>query len=58
MQLHPYNVAQKTEVIVEHFRGNVRHHMDGRAKAMVVTSGRLHAVLHAGLPALHRREGV
>ena len=44
MQLHPYNVAQKTEVIVEHFRGNVRHHMDGRAKAMVVTSGRLHAV--------------
>ena len=44
MQLHPHNVAQKTEVIVEHFRGNVRHQMDGRAKAMVVTSGRLHAV--------------
>ena len=44
MRLHPYNVAQKTEVIVEHFRNSVRHHMDGRAKAMVVTSGRLHAV--------------
>ena len=36
--------TQKTEVIVEHFRNNVRHHMEGRAKAMVVTSGRLHAV--------------
>ena len=43
-QLHPHNLTQKTEVIVEHFRSNVRHHMDGRAKAMVVTSGRLHAV--------------
>ena len=44
MRLHPHNIAQKTEVIIEHFRSNVRHHMDGRAKAMVVTSGRLHAV--------------
>ena len=44
MRLHPHNITQKTEVIVEHFRDNVRHHMDGRAKAMVVTSGRLHAV--------------
>ena len=44
MRLHPHNLGQKTEVIVEHFRNNVRHHMNGRAKAMVVTSGRLHAV--------------
>ena len=43
-QLHPHNLSQKTEVIMEHFRNKVRHHMDGRAKAMVVTSGRLHAV--------------
>ncbi len=42
--LHPYNIAQKTEVIVEHFRNHVRPHMEGRAKAMVVTSSRLHAV--------------
>ena len=42
--LHEYNIAQKTEVIVEHFRNNVRHLMGGRAKAMVVTSSRLHAV--------------
>ena len=42
--LHPHNVAQKTEVIVEHFRQHVRHKMNGRGKAMVVTSSRLHAV--------------
>ena len=42
--LHPHNIAQKTEVIVEHFRNNVRFLMDGRAKAMVVTSSRLHAM--------------
>ncbi len=42
--LHPYNIEQKTEVIVEHFRESVRHRLNQRAKAMVVTSSRLHAV--------------
>ncbi len=44
MSLHPYNIAQKTQVMVEHFRDKVRHKIGGRAKAMVVTSSRLHAV--------------
>jgi len=44
MSLHPYNVAQKTEVMVEHFRTHTRHKIGKRAKAMVVTSSRLHAV--------------
>jgi type I restriction enzyme R subunit len=44
MSLHPHNIAQKTEVMVEHFRAKVRHKIGGRAKAMVVTSSRLHAV--------------
>lgn len=44
MSLHPHNIAQKTEVMVEHFRARVRHRIGGRAKAMVVTSSRLHAV--------------
>jgi type I site-specific restriction-modification system R (restriction) subunit len=44
MSLHPHNIAQKTQVIVEHFRHNVRHRIQGQAKAMVVTSSRLHAV--------------
>lgn len=44
MSLHPHNLEQKTEVMVEHFRSKVRTHLGGRAKAMVVTSSRLHAV--------------
>ncbi|TNE82541.1 MAG: type I restriction endonuclease subunit R, partial [Gammaproteobacteria bacterium] len=42
--MHPTNITQKIEVIVEHFRGHVRAHLGGRAKAMVVTSSRLQAV--------------
>ncbi len=42
--LHPYNLGQKTEVIIEHFREHVKDRLNGRAKAMVVTSSRLHAV--------------
>lgn len=44
MSLHPYNIEQKTEVMVEHFRRSVARRIGGRAKAMVVTSSRLHAV--------------
>jgi len=44
MSLHPHNIAQKTEVMIEHFRHFTRHKIGGRAKAMVVTSSRLHAI--------------
>ena len=44
MSLHPHNVAQKTEVMIEHFRQFTMHKIGGRAKAMVVTGSRLHAV--------------
>jgi type I restriction enzyme R subunit len=44
MSLHPHNIAQKTEVMLEHFHTFTRHKIGGRAKAMVVTSSRLHAV--------------
>ncbi|MEI9941983.1 MAG: type I restriction endonuclease [Pseudomonadota bacterium] len=44
MSLHPHNISQKTQVMVEHFRAKVRHKLGGRAKAMVVTGSRLHAV--------------
>jgi len=33
MSLHPHNIEQKTEVIVEHFRRKVRSHLGGGAKA-------------------------
>src|SRR5690554_2605049 len=44
VRLHPYNINQRVEVIVEHFRANIRHLLDGQAKAMVVTSSRQEAV--------------
>ena len=44
MSLHPHNIAQKTEVMVEHFRHFTMHKIGGKAKAMAVTSSRLHAV--------------
>ncbi|UQZ91128.1 restriction endonuclease subunit R [Deltaproteobacteria bacterium Smac51] len=42
--LHPYNIRQHVEVIIEHFRTSTMHKIGGRAKAMVVTESRLHAV--------------
>ena len=44
VSLHPTNIAQKVQIIVEHYRTNVRHLLDGHAKAMVVTSSREAAV--------------
>jgi type I restriction enzyme R subunit len=44
VRLHPYNISQKVEVIVEHFRDHVRHLLNGQAKAMVVTGSRQEAV--------------
>ncbi len=44
VNLHPTNIAQKTEIIIEHFRGSVATQLAGRAKAMVVTGSRLSAV--------------
>lgn len=44
MRLHPYNIAQKTEVMIEHFNAVTRHKVGGKAKAMVVTGSRLEAV--------------
>lgn len=44
VRLHPYNIAQKVQVVVEHFRENVQPLLDGKAKAMVVVSSRKEAV--------------
>ena len=44
VSLHPTNLAQKAEIIVEHFRAHTQSRIGGRAKAMVVTRSRLHAV--------------
>jgi len=44
VRLHDYNISQKVQVIVEHFKDNVMGLLGGQAKAMVVTSSRKEAV--------------
>ncbi len=44
MTLHPTNVTQKVQFIVEHFTKNVAHRLDGKAKAMVITNSRAAAI--------------
>ncbi|MBP6615657.1 MAG: type I restriction endonuclease subunit R [Aquabacterium sp.] len=44
VRLHPYNISQKVQVVVEHFLENVQPLLNGRAKAMVVVGSRLEAV--------------
>ena len=44
VRLHPYNIAQKVQIVVEHYRANVQPLLDGRAKAMVVVGSRIEAV--------------
>ena len=42
--VHDDHLNRKAEMVVEHFRQHTARKIDGRAKAMVVTSSRLHAV--------------
>lgn len=44
VRLHPTNISSKVSIIVEHFRQNIAHLLDGKAKAMVVTGSRKEAV--------------
>jgi type I restriction enzyme R subunit len=44
LRLHPHNIAQKTEIMIEHFNLSTFHKIGGHAKAMVVTGSRLEAV--------------
>ncbi len=44
VRLHPYNIAQKVQIVVEHYRENVQPLLAGKAKAMVVVASRKEAV--------------
>ncbi|MEA3211786.1 MAG: type restriction enzyme subunit [Chthoniobacter sp.] len=44
VRLHPYNISQKVQIVVEHFRELVAPLLDGQAKAMVVVGSRVEAV--------------
>ncbi len=44
VRLHPYNISQKVEIVVEHYRQLVAPLLTGKAKAMVVVASRVEAV--------------
>lgn len=44
--LHPHTINQKSHVMLNHFMENTIHKINGRGKAMVITSSRAHAVLY------------
>jgi type I restriction enzyme R subunit len=44
VRLHPHNISQKVQIVVEHYRAMVQPLLDGKAKAMVVVASRLEAV--------------
>ena len=44
VELHETNIAQRIEVIIEHFRTSVMQELGGQAKAMVITDSRQSAV--------------
>ncbi|HSF29463.1 MAG TPA: RNA-binding domain-containing protein [Candidatus Tectomicrobia bacterium] len=44
VDLHPHAINEKVRIMVGHFAAQVQHEIGGRAKAMIVTRSRLHAV--------------
>jgi type I restriction enzyme R subunit len=44
VDLHEHAIGKKVEIMIGHFADQVAHRIDGRAKAMIVTRSRLHAV--------------
>jgi len=43
---HPFAIASKSHIMLNHFMDKTIHKIGGRAKAMLVTSSRAHAVLY------------
>jgi type I restriction enzyme R subunit len=44
VELHPHAINEKVKICVEHFAAQVQNEISGKAKAMIVTRSRLHAV--------------
>ncbi len=44
VELHPHAITEKVKIAIEHFVAQVQGEIGGKAKAMIVTRSRLHAV--------------
>lgn len=59
VSLHPQNLSQKADIIINHFRQHVSGQVGGKAKAMVVTASRLHALRYGeALKAYCKEHGI
>lgn len=46
VEIHPHAISQKTDIMLDHFMNSTIHKLNGKARAMVVTRSRKHAVLY------------
>ena len=46
VEKHPHAILKKTEIMLNHFMNSTRNKIKGKARAMVVTRSRLHAVFY------------
>jgi len=46
VEKHPVAIIRKTDIMLNHFMSSSIHKINGKAKAMIVTRSRLHAVLY------------
>lgn len=46
VEIHPHAISQKTDIMLDHFMNSTIHKLNGRARAMIVTRSRKHAVLY------------
>ena len=56
VDLHPHAINEKVRIMVEHFMAKSQNEIGGRAKAMIVTRSRLHAVRYKLTVDRHLRE--
>ncbi len=46
VEKHPHAIKLKTQIMVDHFMNSTKNKIKGKARAMVVTRSRLHAVMY------------
>lgn len=56
VEKHEHAIAKKVEIMAEHFRARIAKEIHGKAKAMIVTKSRLHAVRYKQAMDVYLRE--
>lgn len=56
VDIHPHTIGMKVQIITDHFMSQIAHQIGKKAKAMIVTRSRLHAVRYKIAMDAHIRE--